>query len=215
MTKGTLGRFLKAASTVLFLLVLGSCISSKSNYQREYTRLWKEIIKSEAWKNSLMADNSKERPIYDQLYATTSEVAILEEDYTTHLDGKALFEVRFESLVSRAYFKIIAEAEQADSRLRREYDRWISMQQDSSIAKDRAFRKNLGEVIRKYNAHKRMLEGLKSWNIFSEFRSNDLDFFKAENKNEVYRMYYSGSTEDDMIGYLMYRLADLYHDGDQ
>ncbi|MBD1260118.1 hypothetical protein HZY62_05945 [Maribacter polysiphoniae] len=211
MTKSTLGRFIKTAIAVLFLMVFGSCISSKSNYQREYTRLWKEIIKSEAWKNSLVADNSKERPTYDQLYATTSEDVILEDDYTTHLDREALFEVRFESLVSRAYFKIIAEAEHADSRLRAEYDRWNSMQQDSSIAKDRTFRKDLGKIIKKYNAHKRMLEGLKSWNIFSEFRSNDLDFFKAENKNEVYRMYTTGSTEDHMIGYLMYRLADLYH----
>ena len=191
-----------------------SCSTSKSNYQREYTRVWKEIIKSEAWKNSLLTENSEIQTRDSEFYATNTDTGIAEDRFTANIDMGALFDKRFNSLVSRAYFKIISEAENADTRLKAEFDRWNSMQQDTGLKKDHAFKKKYETVMRRYNAHKEMLEGLKSWNIFSDFRSNDLDFFKAENKNEIHKMYQNGSTEDNMINFLVYRLADLYHYGD-
>ena len=196
---------------VFTLVCFVSCSTSKSKYQREYTRVWKEIIKSEAWKNSLLTENAEGRIGNSELYATNTDTGIAEDRFTANIDMEVLFDKRFNSLVSRAYFKIISEAENADTRLKAEFDRWNSMQQNTSLKKDHAFKKKYETVTRRYNAHKEMLEGLKSWNIFSDFRSNDLDFFKAENKNEIHKMYQNGSTEDNMINFLVYRLADLYH----
>ena len=199
---------------VFTLVFFVSCSSSKSNYQREYTRVWKEIIKSEAWKNSLLTENAESHTGNSEFYATNTDTGIAEDRFTANIDMEALFDKRYNSLVSRAYFKIISEAENADTRLNAEFARWNSMQQNTGLKKDHAFKKKYETVIRRYNAHKEMLEGLKSWNIFSDFRSNDLDFFKAENKIEIYKMYQNGSTEDNMINFLVYRLADLYHYGD-
>ncbi|MGB5497419.1 MAG: hypothetical protein WBM77_00660 [Maribacter sp.] len=173
--------------------------------------MWKEIIKSEAWKNSLLTENPEIQTNDSEFYTTNADTGIAEDRFTANIDMGALFEKRFNSLVSRAYFKIISEAENADTRLKAEFDRWNIMQQDKGLKKDHAFKKKYETVMRRYKAHKKMLEGLKSWNIFSDFRSNDLDFFKAENRIEIHRMYQNGSTEDNMISFLVYRLADLYH----
>lgn len=194
--------------------ILGSCSSTKSNYQKEYTRVWKEILKSEAWKNSLLTKKEDKEENSSELTTSRDVTGIADDRFTTRLNMEALFDKRFQSMVSRAYFKIISEAENADKRLSAEYDRWKAMQQNTDLLRDREFKRNYGLVIKKYNAHKKMLEGLKSWNIFSEYRSNDIDFFKAENKSEIQKMYENGSTEDQMINYLVYRLADLYHDED-
>ena len=58
---------------LLIILLLGSCTSSKSNYQREYTRVWKEIIKSEAWKNSLLTGNTEDLSNQNKFYVSNSE----------------------------------------------------------------------------------------------------------------------------------------------
>lgn len=211
MVKKVVYSCLIATCFLFFLVGLVSCSVSKSKYQREYARVWKEIIKSEAWKNSLLTNNSEIQTREAEYYAANMDTGIAEDQFTTNIDMAALFDSRFNSLVTRAYFKIITEAENADDRLKVEYDQWNKMQQDTGLKKDHTFKKEYETVVRRYQAHKAMLEGLKSWNIFSDFRSNDLDFFKAENKNEVYKMYQNGSTEDNMINYLVYRLADLYH----
>lgn len=199
-------------SIVIFLgLFLSGCTASKSNYQKEYTRVWKEIIKSEAWKNSLATNNSemyKEDPMYAD---SNSDGEIVEHSDFDDSEAELRFEKRFHSMVSRAYFKIISEAEDADKRLTAEYDRWNLMQANEGLKKDRKFKKEYELVTKKYHAHRKMLEGLKSWNIFSEFRSNDLDFFKAENKMEIQKRYNIGKSENQMINYLVFRLADLYH----
>jgi hypothetical protein len=56
-----------------------------------------------------------------------------------------------------------------------------------------------------------MLEGLKSWNIMSVYGTDDLDFFKAENKGKVAEMIAAGRSQDFILNYLIYKLADLYH----
>ena len=205
---------LGTVSMLVVILVVG-CSSSKTNYQREYTRVWKELIKTEAWKNSLLAKNIEKPSNGGEYYASNTETGIVEDPFSSKIDMEALFDKRFYSLTSRAYVKIISEAENADKRLKAEYNRWNSMHQNPNLKKDKAFKKDYEMVNKKYHAHWQMLEGLKSWNIFSEFRSNDLDFFRAENRNQIQKRYQNGSTEDSMINYLVYRLADLYHYEDQ
>ena len=161
--------------------------------------------------NSLLTKNSENISNQNEFYVSSSETDIAEDKFTTKIDMGTVFNERYHSLVSKTYFKIVSEAENADSRLKSEYERWNLKKGDPSIKKDRAFNKQFEIIDRKYEAHQQMLVGLKSWNIFSEFRSNDLDFFKAENRNEIYKMYQKGNSEDNIINYLVYRLADLYH----
>lgn len=205
---------LGVVSLLVVVLVVG-CSSSKTNYQREYTRVWKELIKTEAWKNSLLTKNNEKPSNEVEYYASSTETGIVEDQFSSKMNMEVLFDKRFYSLTSRAYVKIISEAENANNRLKAEYDRWNSKQQNPDLKRDKAYKKDYEMVNKKYHAHEQMLEGLKSWNIFSEFRSNDLDFFRAENRDEIRKMYQNGSTEENMINYLVYRLADLYHYEDQ
>ena len=73
------------------------------------------------------------------------------------------------------------------------------------------YKKQLAQAKLKYEAHWKMLEGLKSWNAFSEYGSDDLDFFKQEQIENAYLMFSKGSSDTEIINFLVYRLADLYH----
>lgn len=119
------------------------------------------------------------------------------------------FTKKFNSLVSRAYFKLLVEAEQADIRLIDEYKRLYAKNEDKMD--DLGIQEEFTLVYKRFLTHRRMLSGLKSWRIFSENRTGDLEYFKKEYRNTVYTMYLEKASDDKMISFLMYRLADLYH----
>lgn len=122
------------------------------------------------------------------------------------------FAKKFNALVSRAYFKIIVEAERADIRLVEEYKRMYGAYEANTL--NPGSEKKFVKTYKKFLAHRRMLAGLKSWRIFSEYRTGDLDYFKAENYDEILEMYQRGTNEQTMVKVLMYKLADLYHFGE-
>ena len=192
----------------LLILLVSSCAMTQSKYQREYSKVWKEIIKSKAWQESLLA---KEEPNYTkELYASVDDnVVVLDEPIPSV--AKTGFEEKYESLVSRAYFKIITEAEKADARITAEYRLLNNQVVSENGIKEKSLKKRQEEMTRKYKAHKAMLEGLKSWNIFDENRTGDLDYFKAENRDAVLEMAKKGENNDRMVNFLIYKLADLYH----
>ncbi|MEP2278953.1 hypothetical protein [Maribacter sp.] len=186
-------------TTVAAIIGLNSCGLSKTHYQREYAKVWKEHIKSEAWKQSLIVDNSYDK---DDLYASTDAEMVLAEDESM----ESGFYSKYESLVSRAYFKIITEAEKADAQITADYQ----LLNDSEVT-GRVDKKKIEAITNRYQAHKAMLSGLKSWNIFSDDRSGDLDYFKAENEIEIQKMLSGGESDNQIVNYLIYKLADLYH----
>lgn len=122
------------------------------------------------------------------------------------------FTKKFNALVARAYFKIIVEAERADIRLGEEYKRMYSAYEANTMDPDSE--EKFVKTYEKFLAHRRMLAGLKSWRVFSEYRTGDLAYFKAENYQEILRMYQRGANDFTMIKVLMYKLADLYHFGE-
>lgn len=191
--------------TVLLLIVLsvGSCSSSKTNYKRKYAKAWKKVIKSEAWKNSLMVENNTSSHQNVEFYSSIESMTLFDADTE--------FMKNYHSLVSRAYVKIIAEAENANDRLKSEYENWNSKKEDPNVGKDAKFKKSFHLINKKYHAHREMLEGLRSWNIFSEYGTDDLEFFKRENLKEVHSMIQKGKSDYAIIGFLVYKLADLYH----
>lgn len=188
---------------IVFLLVIifafEGCSSSKTKYRKEYAKVWKELIQSQAWKDALASKNGN-----------TNQVLVLDQPGSFKSIETVWFVDKYSSLVSRAYFKIIAEAENADKRLKEDHAYWTA-KSEASKTKDKQLKKRLEIVNRKYEAHNNMLLGLKSWNIFSDDKSGDLDYFKAENEEAIYKMYLQGLEEKTMISYLVFKLADLYH----
>ncbi|MFD0799564.1 hypothetical protein ACFQZJ_18990 [Maribacter chungangensis] len=193
---------------VLLSLLMSSvfgCASIQTSYQREYNRIWREMVKSEAFQKSL----EKQAQEQDLYASADDDMILLEEPY--EVKTNILFEKEYQSLVSRAYFKIITEAEKADARISSEY-RMLKEQEDNNpTGMDKAIKKRKELVTKKYNAHKAMLGGLKSWNIFSEHRSGDLDYFKAENRDAISKMKANGEDNAQIVNYLIYKMADLYH----
>lgn len=184
---------------VLAVICLVGCGASQTHYQREYAKVWKELIKSQAWQESLLANTTENS---EALYASNDNEVLLANDIKIETG----FEDRYQTLVSKAYFKIITEAEKADARISADYKLLQDNESSKLISK-----KQEHEITNKYEAHKAMLSGLKSWNIFNENRSGDLDYFKAENQSAILKMIQSGDADHQMVNYLIYKLADLYH----
>ncbi|NAS12433.1 hypothetical protein [Poritiphilus flavus] len=200
-----------AAIPVVILCFCLGCSPSKRNFSKEYNAVWKEMIKSQAWENSLQAGLAITPSENKDFFYSSSDVGISESDAKMGSDVDSGFEKKYHSLVSRAYFKIIAQAERSDRRLKAEYARLLANEVGLNRAQSKMYEENLAMVSKRYYAHKEMLEGLKSWNIFSEYRSGDLDYFKEDNFDEVYSMYQQGMSDDGIIEFLIFRLADLYH----
>lgn len=200
---------LKSYRTYVLLYLLMSvafgCSITQTSYQREYNRIWREMVKSEAFQKSL-----EKKAQEQELYASTEDEMILVEE-SRGVRSNILFEKDYQSLVSRAYFKIITEAEKADAKISSEFRILNEQEVNSPLEVDKEFKKRKELVSRKYIAHKAMLGGLKSWNIFSENKSGDLDYFKAENRETVAKMKSNGEDNAQIVNYLIYKLADLYH----
>ncbi len=193
-----------------FIILMTSCSTSKSNYKRRYNKVWKELIKSQAWKDALENKNEPRSSESTNFYASNEDVGFTSEpSFAANTTEQFLAE--YTNLVYRAYAKIIAEAEEANVRLETEYRLRNARDQSSSHKEVKKHRQQLELVNKRFQAHRAMLEGLKSWDVFSEFGTDDLDFFKEENKNKVYEMYQRGENQSTMINFLVYKLADLYH----
>jgi len=147
-----------------------------------------------------------------ELVASSEEnhVLILEPSYTTSRSNLS-FERRYHYLVARAYFKLLSEAQKSERKLRTEYEKFALKKEKLSRKDNHNFQLKLKNAQKKYEAHSKMLSGLRSWNLFSENRTGDMFYFMAENEGRIYNMYEGKLPEDKMVKYLIYKLADLYH----
>jgi hypothetical protein len=183
---------------------MSSCTVHQTKYQQEYNKIWKKMIQSQAWKESLKSNPQQEDSTIT-LYASLDDEVLANSNANNLLIDND-FEKQYESLVARAYFKIITEAEKFDARISAEYHLL-----EDNLVEDNISKRQKEEIKKKYKAHKAMLAGLKSWNIFSEDRSGDLMYFKAENKGDVLNMLNNGDDKNQIVNFLIYKLADLYH----
>ena len=190
------------------LLILGSCATPGKLFKQEYAKVWKETIKSEAWRVSIEGSNNSRAQEQEEFYAS-SEDLVLDDNLKLIADNS--FTKKYSCLVSDAYYKIIAEAEKSDKRLKEEYNRLYLNKTGTEGKTSKQQKESLAMASKKYEAHKEMLVGLKSWNIMSEYGSDDLEFFEGEHKPRVEKMIKSGQSEEVIINYLVYKLADLYH----
>lgn len=121
------------------------------------------------------------------------------------------FEKKYHYLVARSYFKLLAEAHKSERKLKKEVERYSLANEEP----DKKQNRTSSIVNKKYQAHRAMVSGLNSWNLFSEDRTGDMFYFMAENEDVIYKMYRENLPEEKMVNYLIYKLADLYHLGDE
>lgn len=201
-------KLLRVVILWISLLLLAGCTSSRNEYKRKYRKVWREIVNSQAWRDAL----AKQARLEDSIPFAEAPDALIPETKSGKLASlDSDFVRKYHSWVSRAYFKIIAEAEQADRKISAEYQRLATENLQEDRAGDKRFQKKLQMAKERYEAHTQMLEGLKSWKAFNEFGSDDLDFFREEYVDRAYMMYQRRPDEERIINFLMVKLADLYH----
>jgi hypothetical protein len=196
---------------LLSIFLMESCATSQTNFKREYRKIWKETIKSEAWYKSLEKDEFLTSTDNEEYISNAKDPRISEDADFSESILDASFQEKYSSLISRAYFRIIAEAQKADTRLHEDYVRLNSRKREIGHQNNKEYRNELELARKRYMAHREMLEGLKSWNAFNEYGSDDLEFFKKEYAGSAYRMFQNGESEEKIINFLIYKLADLYH----
>lgn len=204
---------LKQCLLLLFIaVVVIGCTAPKKTYQREYRRLWQEIIKSTAWKNALRANKSFSYDDQRLRYTSPANSFVSKSAKLTRNLISDQFKEEYTAWVTQAYNRIIADAKAADKKIKAEYDRLLELKKTKG---DRGIREQQALAKKKYQAHRQMLEGLESWDAFSPYGSDDLDFFMEENMLEVYQMHLNGQSVETLVSFLMYKLADLYHFSDE
>lgn len=196
---------------ILMLVFLAGSCSSARDHQVAYRRAWQKIVNSQAWRDALVS-NGRERPgeeailynlpaVYDKATLKVETGSVIDDDFLN----------TYRSLVFRAYFRTIAEAERADGRIYDAYRRLREQRHLREKRRDSSYREALEYAKNRYEAHREMLEGLKSWKAFNEYGSDDLDFFLREQLPHAYAMHQEGKGDEAIVRYLEYRLADLYH----
>lgn len=195
---------------LLAVFVLEGCAPSKQ-YERRYRRAWRKVVNSQAWKDALVSGDRAPYASSDLFYALPG---LRKKEAVAYASGPVMekaFLERYPSLVSRAYFRIIAEAEAADSRLSDEYQRLYRESRSAEGGENKRLQRQLQAAERRYKAHREMLEGLRAWKAFNRFGSDDLEFFLEDYLEEAYKVYQKGAGDEHLIAFLMVKLADLYH----
>ncbi|WP_297691160.1 hypothetical protein [uncultured Eudoraea sp.] len=191
---------------LLFTISFAAGTNAQQYIQKEY-KTGQETTQSAVGINSVNGTTSNKRPV-EVLYAST-EQRILETMSPTARERAGLFVKLYNAYVSRAYYSLLKEAKKADQYLLEEYNYLLK---SSKNRPDReAYNKELALAKLTYEAHWNMLEVLKSWNAFSAYGSDDLDLFKKEQIKNAYLMFRKGSSDSEIIDFLVYRLADLYY----
>ena len=191
---------------LLFTVSFTAGTSAQQQIQKEY-KTRQETNQSAVGIHPVNGTTSNDTRIED-LYAYT-EQGILATMTPIARERASLFVQLYNAYVSRAYYSLLNEAQKADQQLLEQYNNLLLASKDRP---DRAaYDKELALAKLMYEAHWNMLEGLKSWNAFSTFGSDDLDFFKKEHLENAYLMFRKGSSDSEIIDFLVYRLADLYY----
>lgn len=190
------------------LFLCGTVLLSSCSLMREasdpYGEAWEEVVASRGWKAAVDATPPADGP-GETHYAIPNHRPLEVENTDPE------FLRRYPAMVSRAYFRLISEAMDADRRVSESYQDLYRKSRQSEGGQDPVVQQEFETARRRFLAHREMLEGLRSWNAFNEYGSDDLDFFLQEQLEPAYEKYERGVKEEQLVDYLMRRLADLYH----
>ena len=190
--------------------LLYACGSTKE-YDRAYRRAWRKIVNSQAWQDALVSYETRKADTSSVFYPLPGTFNSEALQAWAGKESDENFLELYQSLVYRAYFRTITEAEHADSRIYEAYKKLRDQRHRRENREDSAFSRELQYARNRYEAHRALLEGLRSWKSFNEYGSDDLEFFLKEHFVHAYELYQRGRGEAAILEYLIYRLADLYH----
>ncbi|WP_029446153.1 TonB-dependent receptor [Cellulophaga baltica] len=131
--------------------------------------------------------------------------------YLKSVDDFKKFQKQYTEYVLSAYTKLIKDAEAIDYQLEKEFLRLNAENNDTKIKKTAEFKANIKVVNDRFENHRTMLKGMRAWDIMKEINSIRLNRFKNKHINKVYLMYRNAKTDAEIIDFLEYYLADLYH----
>lgn len=179
--------------------------SGLKTQEDSYGGAWETVQKSNEWERSFQEDSA--------IAVTQRNVhyALPELNLIRDAEVPASFVKTYPRLVSRAYFRLIAEALDADRRIANDYSFQYQQVRKPENANDPKVKQDFETARRRYLAHRQMLEGLRSWRAFHEDGSDDLDFFLEEQLRASFALYQKGADEQRIVNHLMTELADLYH----
>ena len=160
-----------------------------------------KVLELKDLEKKLIKANTKKEKVY-------RENAIA---YIKSLEAFKAFEAKYQDLTLMAYHQLIREAQELDYRLEKQFIEINGDNNNPKFKKTPEFSKNLEMVNKRYDAHKEMLIGLKTWDILKDLESEQLKVFKDANINKVYIMYFKNKGDEKIINFLEYKLADLYH----
>ena len=195
-------RLLFIALTLLIGFIFQSC-KVFDRGSDPYDDAWEEVMDSGSWDASLQA-----APV-----GSEGEPHFAIPSYSPLESARANpeFVKKYPAMVSRAYFRLIAEAMDADQHIAKSYQDLYRRSNFTQGSTNPRLQEEFQKAEKRFLAHREMLEGLRSWNAFNDYGSDDLDFFLQEELEVSYDKYERGVQEDQLIDYLMRRLADLYH----
>ncbi len=170
-----------------------------------YDEAWEALLRSQKWEETLTASEREHGQDGVVFYAVPEFVA--------HNDPSVdpAFTDLYPKLVSRAYFRLIAEALEADRRVYAAYKALLADSQQPENWDSERMKRELETASRRFLAHRRMLEGLRNWKAFNRYGSDDLDFFMQEQLKPSFALHRKGAEDGRIVDYLMTELADLYH----
>ncbi|MDG1571254.1 hypothetical protein OZ410_02940 [Robiginitalea sp. M366] len=183
--------------------LLTGCGSART--EDRYAAAWQGVLESSQWQASV-SDPEAVVPAPDSRYYALPEV-----QWATLRTVSPEFMELYPKLVSRAYFRLIADALNSDRRVTRAYQRVYLEAHQPRYENDRAKQEELEVTRRRFLAHRRMLEGLRNWKSFNPYGSDDLDFFLREQMRPAFAMHQKGAGNRRIVEHLMRNLADLYH----
>ena len=170
-----------------------------------YGDAWEQVVQSGQWASALEPSPAVPAVERERHYAIPSYSPLEPALATPEFIGQ------YPAMVSRAYFRLIGEALEADRRVAKTYQDLFRKTQLAADRQDPGLQAEFDLAKRRYEAHREMLEGLRSWKAFNEFGSDALDFFMQEQLPGSFEMFRRGVREDKIIDHLMRELADLYH----
>ena len=185
-------------------VLLASACTTLPSGTESYEDAWEEVVESGSWETSL---TTPPNPKADN----TTYFALPEFSPTQTTEASPDFIQLYPVLVSRAYFRLISEAMEADQDVARGYQELYRESKSPEYAESSRKQQEFETAQRRYLAHREMLNGLRSWNAFNRYGSDDLDFFLEEEFEVTYQKYQRGVQQEALVDYLMRRLADLYH----
>ena len=135
-----------------------------------YSDAWEQVLESRSWKASLQAppeipgqlETQYAIPDYQPLQSATVAPEFLK---------------RYPALVSRAYFRLIAEAMDSDRRVAKSYQELYRRSRQPESQNDPSLQREYETARKRFLAHREMLEGLRSWNAYNVYGRDDLALF--------------------------------------